>query len=119
MPKTLTILIASTAFTALAGLTAWSAMRAPVQTPFAEAVGQQLRAADDSVRMLLVDDDEDENEGGSAKGEDDDHGKCGDDDGEDEDSCGGAAENPAPAGTVAPPQNGLFGNGTAPKVQAN
>ncbi len=29
------------------------------------------------------------------------------------------AGNPAPAGTVAPPQNGLFGNGAPPQVQVN
>ena len=28
-----------------------------------------------------------------------------------------ASGNPAPAGTVAPPQNGLFGNGAPPQVQ--
>lgn len=30
-----------------------------------------------------------------------------------------SARNPAPAGTVAPPQNGLFGNGAPPQVQVN
>ncbi|SLN31929.1 hypothetical protein PEL8287_01493 [Roseovarius litorisediminis] len=37
---------------------------------------------------------------------------------EDDDERGGA-NNPAPAGTVAPPQNGLFGNGALPQVQVN
>jgi len=37
---------------------------------------------------------------------------------EDDDDRGGA-RNPAPAGTVAPPQNGLFGNGAPPQVQVN
>ena len=36
---------------------------------------------------------------------------------EDEDDDRGGARNPA--GTVAPPQNGLFGNGTPPQVQVN
>lgn len=31
----------------------------------------------------------------------------------------GRARNPSPAGTVAPPQNGLFGNGAPPRVQVN
>jgi hypothetical protein len=31
----------------------------------------------------------------------------------------GGARNPVPAGTVAPPQNGLFGNGAPPQVQVN
>ena len=36
-----------------------------------------------------------------------------------EDDDRGGARNPAPAGTVAPPQNGLFGNGAPPQVQVN
>ena len=32
---------------------------------------------------------------------------------------GTAAEIRAPAGTVAPPKNGLFGNGAPPQVQVN
>ena len=31
----------------------------------------------------------------------------------------GATRTPAPAGTIAPPQNGLFGNGAPPQVQVN
>ena len=38
---------------------------------------------------------------------------------EDDDDDRGDARNPAPAGTVAPPQNGLFGNGAPPQVQVN
>ncbi len=38
---------------------------------------------------------------------------------EDDDDQRGGAGNPAPAGTVAPPQNGLFGNGAPPQVQVN
>lgn len=37
---------------------------------------------------------------------------------DDEDDRRGA-RNPAPAGTVAPPQNGLFGHGAPPQVQVN
>lgn len=37
---------------------------------------------------------------------------------EDEDDRGDT-RNPAPTGTVAPPQNGLFGNGAPPQVQVN
>lgn len=54
--------------------------------------------------------------GGFAKHDDDDG--DGDDD-EDDDDAGRGARNPAPAGSVAPPQNGLFGNGAAPQVQVN
>ncbi len=62
---------------------------------------------------------------------DDDHGALrrtggGDDEGcsseEDDDEgagCTGGANNPPPAGSVAPPSNGLLGNGKAPTVQSN
>jgi hypothetical protein len=36
---------------------------------------------------------------------------------EDDDDDRSDARNPAPAGSVAPPQNGLFGNGAPPQVQ--
>lgn len=38
---------------------------------------------------------------------------------DDDDDDRRGAGNPAPAGTVAPPQNGLFGNGAPPRVQVN
>lgn len=76
-------------------------------------------------------DDEDEDEGGFWSGSqqiwsgDDEGGDegddCGgDDDDEDEGGCSaGGAGNAAPAGTVAPPKNGLFTDGTAPQVKTN
>ena len=41
-----------------------------------------------------------------------------DDDACEHGACRGAAA-PAPAGTVPPPANGLFGSGTPPRVQSN
>lgn len=38
---------------------------------------------------------------------------------DDDDDDRPAARGSAPAGTVAPPQNGLFGNGAPPQVQGN
>lgn len=38
---------------------------------------------------------------------------------DDDDDDRGDARNPAPAGAVTPPQNGLFGTGTAPTVKVN
>ena len=94
MKKTLTLLVASTALTAAIGVPAWSAMQAP-----ADSVLRPIAALfdDSSQAMPLV----------LASDDDDD------------DDCSGAARNPAPAGTVAPPQNGLFGNGAPPQVQVN
>jgi len=115
MKKTLTLLVASTALTAAIGVPAWSAMQAP-----ADSVLRPIAALfdDSSQAMPLVlasddDDDDDRWRDGSRRGHDDD------DDDDDDDDCSGAARNPAPAGTVAPPQNGLFGNGAPPQVQVN
>ena len=56
----------------------------------------------------------------SGDDEDDDEGRdCEDDEGDDNEGDCTAGSNPAPAGTVAPPANGLFGKGAAPRVQVN
>ena len=60
--------------------------------------------------------DESDDEGEDGDGEDDD---CDADDDEDGGCTAGAAGNAAPVGTVAPPRNGLFTNGTAPQVKTN
>lgn len=119
MRKTLTLLVASTALTAVIGTTAWSALSAAPDgspRPFA-AIWED---AAQSLPLILAsddDDDDDENHGSRRDHDDDDDDEdCDDDDGDD---CRGGARNPAPAGTVAPPQNGLFGNGAPPQVQVN
>ncbi len=72
--------------------------------------------------LTLIDDDGEEGEGGwfwSLAG-DDDEDDCEGEGEDDDDGCApAAAGNAAKAGTVAPPQNGLFTNGTAPVVQSN
>ena len=118
MTKTLTFLFASTALTAALALPAWSAMHAAGAASIMEQVSAVLDQGAESARLILVDDDEDDNEGyaanrGSEREDEDDDG-CE----EDEGSCGGAS-NPAPAGSTTPPQNGLFGDGAAPKAQVN
>lgn len=116
MPKTLTLMFATAAITAVIGIPAWSAMHAasPGGNPLI-AIGD---AGAEAVRLILVDDDEDDN-GNAVKiettgKESEDASEC-----EDEDSSCGAAQNPAPAGTVAPPKNGLVGTATPPKAQVN
>ena len=127
MKKTYTILFASTALAVGAGIPAWSAMhgelwpqasRDAVEDASNEAA-TLLFASDDGrldrdhgPRLSRGDDDDDHDEG-----DDDDDS---DDDDEDDDGYrSGAAAGPAPAGTVAPPSNGLFGSGAAPKVKVN
>lgn len=70
----------------------------------------------DDARIWLIDSDDDDED----DDDDDDHDEDDDDCEDDDDDCGGhGARNPAKSGTVAPPQNGLFGNGQAPKVITN
>lgn len=119
MTKTFTLLFTSAALSVGLGLPAWSAMQSAGVPSLAQAVPAALGQAAEGANLFLVDDDEDETEGYAMKRtgerEDDD-----DDDGceEGEGSCG-SARNAAPAGSAPPPQNGLFGNGTAPKAQVN
>lgn len=122
MRKILTLLVASTALTAVIGLPSWSAMRDPSDRNLqpsaaffedgAQALPLILASSDDD-----DDDDDDHARRKTRRGHDDDHDDdC--DDGDDDD-CRGGARNPAPAGAVAPPQNGLFGNGAPPQVRVN
>ena len=121
MRKTLTLLVASTALTAAIGVPAWSAMHAPAggsPRPFAALPEEGAQA----MPLVLASDEDDDDDRryreSSRRGHDDDH--DGDDDDDDDDDDGRTnTRNPAPAGTVAPPQNGLFGNGAPPQVQVN
>ncbi|MBS3651603.1 hypothetical protein KEU06_23575 [Pseudaminobacter sp. 19-2017] len=120
MKRTFAILFASTALVAAIGLPAWSAMHGSVQ--FEGSRDAALAASRDSgASPVLVGDhdDGDRRHGRRLRhgGDDDDHDEG---DGEDDDeSRPGNSSGPAPAGSVAPPQNGLFGSGAAPKVQVN
>ena len=123
MKQTLTLLLASTALTAAIGLPAWSAMPAPADAslrPFAAT----FEAGAQAMPLVLASDDDDDDDRrkreGSGRGDDDDDDDDhDDDDDDDDDDRRGGARAPAPAGTVAPPQNGLFGTGTPPKVKVN
>ena len=111
MRKTLALLVASSALTATLGLPVLAA----VTMPGAQLMTAGLVDAGGETAPVLISDDHDDDD------DDDDHDnrrRDYDDDDDDDDDRGGA-RNPAPAGTVAPPSNGLFGNGTPPKVQMN
>ena len=120
MSKILSLLLASAALTAVVGVPAWSAMHLPQQGAAVTPMTAVLGSTDTAELLVLVDDDdddEDEDADGNVKrgtsNDDDDAEECDDDDR----SCGAAAATQAaPAGTVAPPQNGLFDTGT-PQVQ--
>ena len=93
--------------------------------PDPEVVGLTAGQIPDSTLILIDDDgdeDEDENEGGVlwSSDDDDDDDEDGDCDAEDDDDCTPATTgNASKPGTVAPPQNGLFTDGTAPVVKSN
>lgn len=68
--------------------------------------------------LVLVADDEGDEDGGWLSFGDDD--SSGDDCDPEEETCPATGSgNAAPAGTVAPPANGLFGDGKAPVASTN
>ncbi len=138
MKKTLTLLAATTALSVAIGVPAWSTIRAAddgAGSPLAAIV----QAGQDARPIILArgDDDDDHKSHNGSHYEDDDgddddhrhghrHGAGHDDDDDDDcdghrddDECTGSARNAAPAGSVAPPKNGLFGNGAAPTARVN
>jgi hypothetical protein len=124
MKKTIAILAATTALAAAIGLSAWSAVSAE---PDAEArpIAAAFADGQEAFPLVLVSDDDDGEESDDddkdddKDDEDDERPKRSGDDDDDDDGAGRGAVNPAPAGSVTPPQNGLFGNGAAPQVQVN
>lgn len=126
MKKTLSLILASTALTASIGLPAFSAMRSAgaASTPCADTICAAL--LDDAganaglIRVSGDDDDDDDSNRWFRRGHDDDDDECEDDDDDDGGvACNGGRGNPAPAGSVAPPANGLFGNGAPPVATTN
>jgi len=117
MKKTLAILFASTALTAGIGFPAWSTMAET--TRFDGLSAAVLDAGQDLGLVLASDDDDDDSNHGRQFRRGDDDEDDDDEDDDDDDSRGGSVAAPAPAGSVAPPNNGLFGNGAPPKAQVN
>ena len=114
------LLFASTALAVAIGLPALAAAHSEGRTPCHRQANTCARALDDAgrgapyIRVSDDDDDDHDDDRRARRGhhdDDDDDDDCDDDDGG---NCGGARANPAPAGTVAPPANGLFGNGAPP-----
>ena len=119
MKRTFAILFASTALAAGIGLPAWSAVQGALRVDQPRPAAFVGFPETGSMPVLVSDDDDGNRQHGRRLrhgGDDDDHDEG---DGEDDDPHSGNAAGPAPAGSVAPPQNGLFGSGAAPKVQVN
>lgn len=117
--KPLLSLLTLAALGAFAG-PVWAAA-APMVAPLVGLLADQPAPADALVWRVDSDDDDEGKGWRWFGGEDDDDEGCGDDDDEDEggENCAKGAANPAPSGSVAPPKNGLFGNGAAPKAVTN
>ena len=113
MNKILALLIATTALTVAAGLPALSAMRASPDGAQSDLFSAVLNAPQETLPFVFVSDDDDDDRDYRNGSRDD----CDEDEDDDDTDCGVGARNPAPAGTVTPPQNGLFGNGAPPQVQ--
>ena len=110
MKTSLSLLLASTAMALAIGLPAVAAMRPSGDA--SDLCGPSVCAAvfdgtDQTAPLIRVSGDDDDDD-------DDDDADC-----DDEDDCTGAQGNPAPAGTVLPPANGLFGDGAPPVVITN
>ena len=123
MTSRLSLLFASTALTVALGLPALAAMQVQgkAHDQCSGVCAAVLSADDQPVPFIRVsgDDDDDDDGGWVRRGHDDDEDCDDDDDDDDHDGCIGALGNPAPAGTVAPPANGLFGNGAPPVAVTN
>jgi len=132
MKKTFTILVTTTALTAAIALPALSAMNSTADGSLRPVLAVFDGAARDlPIILARSDDDDDDYRRTGRRDRDDDDDDCedddddrrgrygSDDDDDDDDDCGGAAGNAAPAGTVAPPQNGLFENSAPPRVRVN
>ncbi len=124
MKTTSAILLASTALTLGFAIPAWSVMHDAPQSQASRHATEDSSSG--SAHSLLVSDDgrSDDDEGRRMSrsedddDDDDDSDEEDDDDGEGQGSTGAAA-GPAQTGTVIPPNNGLFGNGAAPKIKVN
>ncbi|MFN4203873.1 MAG: hypothetical protein ACK4GM_12515 [Tabrizicola sp.] len=125
MTSRLSLLFASTSLTLALGLPSLAAVPTPASTTDrCGGICAAVFSADDfTVQLIRVsgdddDHDEEDDEDDDDHEDDDDRAEhCEEDDGDDQ-VCmrTGGRGNPARAGTVAPPANGLFGNGAPPAV---
>lgn len=113
MKTTLSILTATTALAAFLAMPAVGAVHSGRTSDYG-----QLTAMDDAApreqAYLVASNDDDDHRSKARYGSDDD-----DDDDDDDDHGGRASANPAPAGSVSPPNNSLFETGAASQVQVN
>ncbi|OYU38016.1 MAG: hypothetical protein CFE33_18335 [Pseudorhodobacter sp. PARRP1] len=110
MKTTIAVLAATTALGAIIAIPGIAMIRTPDAGSPRTSFSAPADTMQDGTVLLASGDDEDNDEGTND---------CDEDEGDDDAGTCAAGPNPAPAGTVAPPANGLFGNGAAPQVQVN
>lgn len=120
MKSTLAVLLATTAALGALGLPALATLRASAGPCTNDVCSAVLVSGGTPAPLIRVsgDDDHDDDHGRDRRAHRHDDDDCDDDDcdDDDDDESGrpGARRTPAPAGSVAPPVNGLFGNGAPP-----
>lgn len=113
MKTTLAILTATTALAAFLAMPAVGAVRSVWTGDPGQFTAMHDTSSKDAGYLLASNDDDDHRSKAGYRSDDDD-------DGEDDDDDGQASASPAPAGSVAPPANGLFDTSAAgAKVQVN
>jgi hypothetical protein len=103
----------------LLGSTLSAAAQTPMAPPHPTVQRQSVDDLGSPVLLVAEDDDEDDSSWLSLGDDGSDDDEC---DAEEEENCptgGMGSGNAAPAGTVAPPANGLFGDGKAPTASTN
>ncbi|PIV79193.1 MAG: hypothetical protein COW54_05645 [Rhodobacteraceae bacterium CG17_big_fil_post_rev_8_21_14_2_50_63_15] len=103
---TLALLVTSTALTAVTGLPAQSAMPSLADATLGALSALNADHPKPQPFILVSDDEEDDDDEEDHEDDDEDEGQ-------------GGLRHQAPAATVTPPANGLFGNGTPPQVKVN
>lgn len=117
MKSALALLLAGSALVAAFGVPSLAAMRG-TRDALAPSFARAGNANYD-IRLIKVSDAHDDDDDDRRAGHERDDQDGDDDDDDDEDRDTRARISPAPAGTVAPPANGLFGNGAPPLAVTN
>lgn len=110
MKTTLALLAATTALAAVLTLPALADDDRRARSD--DSRGEHVTLRDRMAQLFHVFDDDDDGHRHGGRHHDDD-------DDDDDDDGGSRGRMAAPAGSVAPPANGLFGTGTPPRVQMN
>jgi hypothetical protein len=114
MKTTLAILTATTALAAFLAMPAVGAVHSDRTGDSGQFTAMDDASSHGATLLLASNDDDDHKYKARYRSDDDDDGED-----DDDDDGGQASASPAPAGSVSPPNNGLFDTGAASQVQVN